>query len=41
MGIEAEIPRVRNQPVQCHLRCTRGMVQGLGCHSTEASRQQR
>ena len=31
---------IRDQPVQYHLRCTLGMVQGLGCHSTEASRHQ-
>ena len=40
MGTEAEIPRVREQRVQYHLRCIGGMVQGLWCHSTEASRQQ-
>ena len=40
MRTEVEIPRVQDQPVQHHLRCTRGMVQGLGCHSTAASRQQ-
>ena len=29
MGIEAEIPRVRDQPVQHHLRCTRGWPKDL------------
>ena len=29
MGIEAEIPKVRDHPVQYHLRCTRGWSKDL------------
>ena len=33
--LNTEVPRVRDQPVLYHLGCTRVMVQGFGCQSTD------